>query len=107
MYIFIFFFSSRRRHTIWTGDWSSDVCSSDLSSAILACIAGDGADVRAIRCALAMQAKMAELGADRPSWHLSIGIGKIGRASCRERGEMWEGGGGCVEKGKMGSVGLA
>src|SRR5690348_2478928 len=26
----MFFFSSRRRHTIWTGDWSSDVCSSDL-----------------------------------------------------------------------------
>src|SRR5690348_18016932 len=26
-----FFFSSRRRHTGWTGDWSSDVCSSDLS----------------------------------------------------------------------------
>src|SRR4051794_31349312 len=26
-----FFFSSRRRHTRWTGDWSSDVCSSDLS----------------------------------------------------------------------------
>src|SRR5438876_1665291 len=28
--IAIFFFSSRRRHTRWTGDWSSDVCSSDL-----------------------------------------------------------------------------
>src|SRR5438876_2858507 len=28
--IVIFFFSSRRRHTRWTGDWSSDVCSSDL-----------------------------------------------------------------------------
>src|SRR5690348_17435761 len=27
---YIFFFSSRRRHTRWTGDWSSDVCSSDL-----------------------------------------------------------------------------
>src|SRR4051794_41800760 len=27
----VFFFSSRRRHTRWTGDWSSDVCSSDLS----------------------------------------------------------------------------
>src|SRR5579863_6838169 len=27
-----FFFSSRRRHTRWTGDWSSDVCSSDLAS---------------------------------------------------------------------------
>src|SRR6267154_2051361 len=26
-----FFFSSRRRHTRWTGDWSSDVCSSDLN----------------------------------------------------------------------------
>src|SRR6266487_3067215 len=28
--IVCFFFSSRRRHTRWTGDWSSDVCSSDL-----------------------------------------------------------------------------
>src|SRR5438876_9231424 len=27
----VFFFSSRRRHTRWTGDWSSDVCSSDLN----------------------------------------------------------------------------
>src|SRR6267154_1284370 len=27
-----FFFSSRRRHTRWTGDWSSDVCSSDLNT---------------------------------------------------------------------------
>src|SRR5437764_528543 len=25
-----FFFSSRRRHTSYIGDWSSDVCSSDL-----------------------------------------------------------------------------
>src|SRR6266487_1292560 len=30
MSIFCFFFSSSRRHTRWTGDWSSDVCSSDL-----------------------------------------------------------------------------
>src|SRR5690625_7400009 len=28
--LFIFFFSSRRRHTRWPRDWSSDVCSSDL-----------------------------------------------------------------------------
>src|SRR5256885_12233766 len=27
-----FFFSSRRRHTRLQGDWSSDVCSSDLQS---------------------------------------------------------------------------
>src|SRR6266487_5119423 len=26
----MFFFSSRRRHSRWTGGWSSDVCSSDL-----------------------------------------------------------------------------
>src|SRR5256885_13054683 len=29
-FIFFFFFSSRRRHTRLQGDWSSDVCSSDL-----------------------------------------------------------------------------
>src|ERR1039457_4018626 len=28
--LFLFFFSSRRRHTRLQGDWSSDVCSSDL-----------------------------------------------------------------------------
>src|SRR2546430_14359022 len=31
MYIFFFFFSSRRRHTRFDCDWSSDVCSSDLT----------------------------------------------------------------------------
>src|SRR2546426_8282397 len=29
---FFFFFSSRRRHTRLQGDWSSDVCSSDLEA---------------------------------------------------------------------------
>src|SRR2546426_11883801 len=29
--MFFFFFSSRRRHTRLQGDWSSDVCSSDLA----------------------------------------------------------------------------
>src|SRR5256885_8583358 len=29
-YTVVFFFSSRRRHTRLQGDWSSDVCSSDL-----------------------------------------------------------------------------
>src|SRR5256885_4418063 len=32
LYFFFFFFSSRRRHTRLQGDWSSDVCSSDLRS---------------------------------------------------------------------------
>src|SRR6476619_7978481 len=30
---FVFFFSSRRRHTRLVSDWSSDVCSSDLHRA--------------------------------------------------------------------------
>src|ERR1022692_4502276 len=35
MLVFFFFFSSRRRHTRLQGDWSSDVCSSDLRQPIL------------------------------------------------------------------------
>src|SRR5690625_6770967 len=31
---FRFFFSSRRRHTRWPRDWSSDVCSSDFNNEI-------------------------------------------------------------------------
>src|SRR5256885_4015889 len=31
LWLFCFFFSSRRRHTRLQGDWSSDVCSSDLA----------------------------------------------------------------------------
>src|SRR5690606_39841722 len=45
---FIFFFSSRRRHTRFSRDWSSDVCSSDLQAVVLAaflpvlsCLAGN------------------------------------------------------------------
>src|SRR5256886_8144663 len=32
--VFFFFFSSRRRHTRFDCDWSSDVCSSDLSEGL-------------------------------------------------------------------------
>src|SRR5256885_8978903 len=35
--ILFFFFSSRRRHTRLQGDWSSDVCSSDLCCSRLSC----------------------------------------------------------------------
>src|SRR5689334_25070006 len=37
-----FFFSSRRRHTRWNCDWSSDVCSSDL-------VVADDRDARDLR----------------------------------------------------------
>src|SRR6266481_8515361 len=35
MHMLFFFFSSRRRHTRWNCDWSSDVCSSDLDNGTL------------------------------------------------------------------------
>src|SRR3712207_7932894 len=39
--VYVFFFSSRRRHTRYWRDWSSDVCSSDL---VALGVEGDGAD---------------------------------------------------------------
>src|SRR5437899_12779438 len=57
----MFFFSSRRRHTRCLSDWSSDVCSSDLSLE-----AGDSADdgehQATGRCAGITQAQDAVVG---------------------------------------------
>src|SRR3972149_11778028 len=38
--LLFFFFSSRRRHTRFDCDWSSDVCSSDLGTAIIVALGG-------------------------------------------------------------------
>src|SRR3712207_8452975 len=35
VFCIVFFFSSRRRHTIYWRDWSSDVCSSDLRFSLI------------------------------------------------------------------------
>src|SRR5256885_6540811 len=46
---FYFFFASRRRHTRLQGDWSSDVCSSDLPLAVEtreACLEAVEAEIR-------------------------------------------------------------
>src|SRR5438445_12419979 len=56
---FFFFFSSRRRHTRYWRDWSSDVCSSDLF-AMGVVAPNNNADARA-----------AESPADRPKYSLS------------------------------------
>src|SRR6266481_479120 len=45
--MFFFFFSSRRRHTRWNCDWSSDVCSSDLAVYINTAQEFDGSDAGA------------------------------------------------------------
>ena len=39
--LYFFFFSSRRRHTRLQGDWSSDVCSSDLGPQKECCCIGN------------------------------------------------------------------
>ncbi|MDX6750365.1 adenylate/guanylate cyclase domain-containing protein [Geminicoccaceae bacterium 1502E] len=42
---------------------------------ILALFTGDASAANAVHCALAMQARMGELSAERPSWDLAVGIG--------------------------------
>src|SRR5437762_4944468 len=41
-----FFFSSRRRHTRYIGDWSSDVCSSDLPKGSVIAVSGPGGSMK-------------------------------------------------------------
>src|SRR2546421_3667401 len=46
---FFFFFSSRRRHTRSDREWSSDVCSSDLSHATLLYLPRSSANILIVR----------------------------------------------------------
>src|SRR2546429_134177 len=55
-----FFFSSRRRHTRCSRDWSSDVCSSDLRSEFVACVRELCAGRRVWRFKLAQVHRYAE-----------------------------------------------
>src|SRR5258705_7681078 len=94
---FVFFFSSRRRHTRCLNDWSSDVCSSDLASAC---------PRRTDRRAVGMQTRWFRPGqslialVDYDAFYRSLNeatiignvslpaqflLSEIGRASCRER----------------------
>src|SRR5205807_7886627 len=95
-------FSSRRRHTRLQGDWSSDVCSSDLifNSALFAVITTN-ASCGAVN---SMHDSFTPLGGLVPLFNIQTGevifggigagmygmlifVVKIGRASCRERVE--------------------
>src|SRR5260370_4893061 len=88
--VVFFFFSSRRRHTRFKCDWSSDVCSSDLSCATLRrsrfLSAVDFVQADRLRRKVAQEMARIFEGVDLllvPS--LRDEILKIGRASCRER----------------------
>src|SRR5437867_7924341 len=88
--LIIFFFSSRRRHTRSYGDWSSDVCSSDLGAARGEADPGGGRLLGARRePRLALVAENAPVSPRTP---------EIGRASCRERVEIAVGAGEVKEK---------
>src|SRR2546427_13266234 len=99
-----FFFSSRRRHTRFDCDWSSDVCSSDLC-VLLAWKDGQPVGCAALRQVDAQTGEMKRvyvrptvrsenlgrrlvegiLDAARHAGYTRICLDEIGRASCRER----------------------
>src|SRR5438477_8482731 len=92
----MFFFSSRRRHTRLTCDWSSDVCSSDLIVGVAVddwtidqlierartSIVGTGEDLDE-QVFKRFAARLSYVQGD-------FGDDQIGRASCRERVEVSE-----------------
>src|SRR2546430_7641943 len=89
-----FFFSSRRRHTRFDCDWSSDVCSSDLAARQECRSAGTPATRKGIEYQLIRQRKAADQGGQYGyrllrGMQLIAAVGhahhEIGRASCRER----------------------
>src|SRR5690606_39511219 len=100
------FSSSRRRHTSFSRDWSSDVRSSDLTRAraldphfqiLQTIILGRVARVlcsnlRSKRGAFTRTAETGTTGG-RPGQYIALTIrDEIGRASWRERGELCDGG---------------
>src|SRR5687768_17706912 len=87
--IVFFFFSSRRRHTRCSRDWSSDVCSSDLLESKQFAALG-----RAIRGSVMIMGpmlarfgmcKLPKPGGDKIGRRRMDTHFKIGRASCREK----------------------
>src|SRR5690606_40511848 len=96
------FFSSRRRHTRFSRDWSSDVCSSDLTDADFEMRKNLGyqkesptEDTQCQHCNLWLPPRPNEscggctlfTGPIEPTGTCTYWA-QIGRASCRERGEM-------------------
>src|SRR2546429_2723806 len=87
----VFFFSSRRRHTRCSRDWSSDVCSSDLATPATAAtvLVPDKVPVPGfVPIATVMFPVNPVAVLPFPSWAVIWTAGvmiEIGRASCRER----------------------
>src|SRR2546421_5389095 len=90
-FVVFFFFSSRRRHTRSDRDWSSDVCSSDLSVRGLETRGKKKrADKRCTTICICVHLLSALFFLPLVSRPLTLRIptfppSQIGRASCRER----------------------
>src|SRR5205085_6904674 len=104
---------SRRRHTRFDCDWSSDVCSSDLDEPWFvltgdALLVGDAgrpdlhahgertAEEMARALYRSLRQRLLALPDDLVLYPGHYSGSEIGRASCRERVETWVGGGGCT-----------
>src|SRR5690606_39381294 len=88
--LFYFFFSSRRRHTRFSRDWSSDVCSSDLLELRHDLVQRGVADHdqgRVARLHPALVEGEQVVAVERRDRGLGAAA-EIGRASCRERVEV-------------------
>src|SRR5690606_41143281 len=79
-----FFFSSRRRHTRFSRDWSSDVCSSDLDA-----VPGEGAFGESTRESALPWDRIRPVNFGRETrLSQALALLEIGRASCRERADI-------------------
>src|SRR5256885_9043337 len=91
LYLKLFFFSSRRRHTRLQGDWSSDVCSSDLSTGTQNFPITKVSTRNAKPTASQSSVYVLHRARERLSQWIEGTLGycltviQIGRASCRER----------------------
>src|SRR5690606_39321574 len=102
------FFSSRRRHTRFSRDWSSDVCSSDLfmNGNTLKGLREQIEEVSALAKEAGRKVKFAVNAfviARSTREEAEAELRRIGRAACRERG-LTAGGGGCGEEKRRGGA---
>src|SRR5690606_40754055 len=104
-----FFFSSRRRHTRFSRDWSSDVCSSDLANPTQDFVdAFEPGDPRLWQTVYAdghilPDGKIADVGNSETGYmnrKAYLMESEDRKASCRERGESSGEGGGIKKKRK-------
>src|SRR5437660_6162524 len=95
-----FFFSSRRRHTRWPRDWSSDVCSSDL---LLAVGVDDESRDRGVRPRHGAELEVgAHDGREQPGPDDVVGLGaEVHRERAREENRV----GGRSEERRVGKEG--